>query len=270
MKALVVGASGFLGGAIARQLLEKQAEVWGSYHANPCNMPDGCKSVSPEDLQSLDDTFDNVFVVSGNYSLEPSALIKTNVNLTQQITERFVSAKIIYISSVAVYGTHDEAMTEDSSYNNPSFYGLAKLGGELITQTHDRYAIVRLTYLYGPEMPTNSFIPRIIEVAKANKHITLYGNGKRLQDYLHVQDAARLCYAASLQATNDIYLGATGTSLSNADIAQKIQNTIPNCVTTFENEDRSPWFKFDNTRTMQKLNWKPIESIDTFIETSAR
>lgn len=266
-KALVVGASGFFGNEIARQLHQSGSEVWGAYSSRADSVPDFCHKLQISEIATLDDDFDTVFVAAGNHSLSPSELVATNVTITQMVSKAHPKAKLVYISSVSVYGRHDDLITEESSFNQPTTYGLAKLGGELIARTHDRHAIIRPTYLYGPNMPQNSFLPFIISAAKS-KHITLYGDGSRLQDYLHVQDAASLCLSAALSDTNGTYLAATGTSTSNADIARKLQQLIPGCTLDYAREDTAPWFRFNPEVTMHSLSWRPTAKLEDFLETT--
>jgi UDP-glucose 4-epimerase len=261
-KVLVIGANGFLGSAIAKEFLSQSAEVWGTYHNSTQNIPPECHTVSIDELKTLPNDFDCVILAAGNYSVTPKELIQLNVELPQKLSNHFTKAKVIFISSVAVYGNHKDRMNETSSFNTPSFYGLAKLAGEAVVQTHEQFAILRLTYLYGPTMPKNSFLPAIIKKAKEEKKITLFGKGERLQDYLHVNDAARLCVAASHVKENGVFLGATGTSLSNTEVVKKMQQYMPELELTFSGEDTAPWFQFDPSASEKAAAWKSQESFD--------
>lgn len=256
MKVLIIGASGFLGGAIATAFLDKSHEVVGVYHSSEKSIPKGCKAININDVKKLEDTFDTVVVAAGNYTFSPKELIDVNVLLCRQVSQQFTTAKLVYISSVNVYGNHSDRIDERSSFNQPSFYGLSKLAGEAVAQTHNRYAIIRLTYLYGPHMPMVSFLPILINKAKTTGKITLFGQGERLQNYLHVQDAAELCVAASRYEENDIFLGATSHSLSNLEVAETIKSYIPNLQIDFEGQDTAPWFQFDNSKSVAKLDWQ--------------
>lgn len=255
MRIFIIGASGFLGSNIAQQLMKQSIEVWGTYYRNNTNVPPRCKSVSIDDIESLEDNFDVIFLVAGNYGLTPKELIDINVHLVKRVSDHFQTARIIFISSVAVYGSHKNIVHEQSSFNNPSFYGLAKLAGEAVTQTHQNYAILRLTYLYGGGMPTNSFLPTIIQKAKTDKKIVLFGKGERLQDYLHIKDAVNFCIKASENKENGIYLGATGQSLSNLQVAKIIKQYLPECQIKFAGTDTAPWFRINPASSEKKLNW---------------
>lgn len=125
---------------------------------------------------------------------------------------------------------------------------------------------MRPTYVYGPNMLNNTFLPIIISQAKTEKKIILFGNGKRLQDYLHVDDLASLCVAASKFDGNDIFLGATGRSMSNLEIVNIIKDYIPDLRIIFKGEDNSPWFQFDPSKTKKVLRWDNKEQMNDCIK----
>lgn len=267
MNVLVIGASGFLGSTIAATFLRQpDNQVTGAYHTSKDKVPAGCVPISMADLETLDDKFNIVVLATGNFSLPPKELIDSNVILCDRVSRYFPSAKLIYISSVAVYGNHKDTMNENSPFNQPSFYGLSKLAGETIIQTHNRYAILRLSYLYGQNMPAVSFLPIIINKAKKERKLTLFGHGERLQDYLHVQDAADMCVAAGNYDKNAIFLGATSHSLSNLQVAKMIKAYLPDLQIEFKGDDTAPWFKFDNSQTVETLNWQGKQSFEATVQ----
>ncbi len=262
MKVLVVGASGFLGGAIARTFMNDGHEVSGTYVNSKDNIPSGCRAIAFDDALAMNDSdFEVVAIAAGNHALPPQDLVEANYDVAHGIMQTFPSAKIVYVSSIAVYGNHDDVMNETSVFDNPSPYGWAKLAGEAIVRTHPKYAIVRPTYLFGPNMPTNSFVPAIINKAKTEGQITLFGKGERLQDYLHVDDAAQLCLLAAKYEENDTFLATTGESTSNAQVGEAICAAIPDCTLSYAGEDTAPWFRFDPSVTKQKLGWEPKHTL---------
>ena len=266
MKILVVGASGFLGGATVRKFIRDAHEVWGTYMHRSNRVPLGCRPVSFTAIDTLDVDVDVVVIAAGNHALPSQELIGVNLNIPQQIMRQFPKAKLTFISSVSVYGSHTDMMRETSAFDNPSLYGWAKLAGEAIVRTHPKFAILRLTYLYGKDMPTNSFLPTILREAKSEKQITLYGKGERLQDYLHVDDAANLCVRASRHVANGTYLGATGSSFSNVQVAQLICKHIPGCTVSFTGIDTAPWFQFDPSETKKELSWDPLHQFEPTLQ----
>lgn len=262
MKTLVVGANGFLGSKIALQGLNKGWEVLAIYHKNTNNIPRGCKKIKLNDINKVKDRVDRVFLSVGNFSQNQQQLNEANCKVTSLFCRKYKKAKIVFVSSVAVYGSHKGVISKKSSFNNPNDYGLSKIRGENIVTNHPKYSIIRLTYLYGKGMINNSFLPTIINQALKRGLIILYRDGSRKQDYLHVGDAADLCIRAGEIGENDVYLGVTGHSLSNLEIAKAIQKLVPDCKVKFSGSDQAPSYVFRKDKATIKLGWKPKYSLE--------
>jgi nucleoside-diphosphate-sugar epimerase len=156
---------------------------------------------------------------------------------------------------------HEGTINEYSAFNAPSLYGRSKLAGEFVVSAAASFSILRLVYLYGSGLENGSFLPNIIKSAREKNKIILYGKGVRKQDYLHVDDAAQLCIKAMNFAENDIFLGASGCSYSNLDIAKIISSNIKGCIIEHLGIDNGNSFYFDPSITCQKLDWKPKADI---------
>lgn len=262
MKILVIGASGFLGSSIAKAALAQGWKVWGIYNKNEDLVPNGCKRINIDELNQLEDNFDLIYIAIGNFVFSHEDLIYTNIDLSRQICDKFKSAKIIFISSINVYGAHNDTITLNSSFNTTSPYGLSKLAGESIISKHGKFVILRFTNLYGVGMNEKSFISTIIKDAIKKKVITLTNTGERKHDYLYVEDAVQLCIKAGMRSKNEIYLGATGKSVSNLKVAKLIQKLIPDCKIIFSEGDFSPSFSFDVQKTKNSLSWTPKKKLE--------
>lgn len=259
MKALIIGANGFLGSEIARQCIALDWETWGVYNKSKENIPTKCKKIQISKLSGLKTDFDVIFMSAGNFTLSHSQLINVNVLTTQLICHLFKSARLVFVSSIAVYGVHRDIIDENSSFINPSIYGLAKLAGEFIVSSHGSFSIIRFTNLYGFGMIPKSFIPTIIHDATQKKDITLKDK-ERMHDYLSVQDAANLCIKAGTSKVNGTYLGATGQSISNLEVAEIIQR-LTGCNLNFQETDHSYSYFFNSDKIKKTFNWNPERSI---------
>jgi UDP-glucose 4-epimerase len=271
MKALIIGANGFLGRFILSACLSRGWQVDAIYHRTRNFIPETCPALPITALDSCPNDYDVVFLVAatipyGSFDSPGGALVDANVKLVLTTVDKFHKSKIVFASSVSVYGTPVNPLTEQSPFNCPSLYGLSKLAGEFIVSQQSRYAIIRYSSLYGKGMNRNTFIPVIIRQARETGVITLYGDGSRRQDYLHVADAAELAMTATLHEENGIYLGVRGESVTNLEVAQAVQSSFPASRIVFTGSDTSPSFIYDNAFTMEALNCRPLHSLTVGIK----
>jgi len=250
--AVVVGANGFLGSAIVKKLIDFDIEVLAVYDEK-------AKLITTEDLFDSNIKPDCIFYVAGNYSNSHEELLLIN-DILYKYSLKFNNSKFIYVSSTNVYGNHNSLIAENSSFNNPGIYAQSKISGEFIVSSMLKYSIVRLSYIYGPGITNNSFIPQIIRSAKDLGQITLFGNGNRMQDYIYIDDAVELCLTSSMVKSNGVYLGATGKSISNKEVAEEVAKFI-SCTVLFRGEDFGDSFYFNPQKTHAELNWVPKISI---------
>lgn len=271
MKVLVVGANGFLGSHLVKQCQLQKWSVYGTYNTSQINIPPGCHTLDIKKLWICKELFTYVFLIASKIpypdkSASPEELIATNIELPLLLTKKFPDAKIIFSSSVSVYGHHRDIMTETSSFNYPNLYGLSKIGGECIMRIQKKFSIIRFSSLIGRGMYPGTFLPHIIADAKKKNTIILLGKGLRKQDYLHISDAATLCIKAAKHPINDVFLGVSGLPYSNITIARLIQQYLPGITITFKNKDTSPSSIYNNTYTAQTLRFSPQININTAIK----
>jgi UDP-glucose 4-epimerase len=263
---LVIGANGFLGSNLSKRLLTDGHNVYAVYNLQKNNIPEGCILLTKDELFEIKNDIDYIFYCPGSYKNNHLQNIEINCILLSKIITKYKYAKIIYTSSTSVYGLANNIINENSCFNNPSLYGQSKICGEFITKGSERHAIIRFTYLYGPFLNNNSFLPNIISQAKSENRIILYGNGDRKQDYLHITDAINLCIKAMYYENNDIFLGATGVTYSNLEVANLVQSFCENTIIEFSGEETGTSIIFNSDSTKFKLNWKPCILINDGIK----
>jgi len=271
MKALIIGANGFLGRFILSACLSRGWHVDAMYHRARNFIPTTCPALPITALDSCQDDYDVCFLVAatipyGSFDSPGRALVDANVKLVLATGAKFPRTKIVFASSVSVYGAPVNPLTEQSPFNCPNLYGLSKLAGEFIVSQQSRYAIIRFSSLYGLGMNRNTFVPAIIRQARKTGVITLYGDGSRKQDYLHVADAAELALAAVLHEGSGVYLGVRGESVTNLEVAQAVQSCFPASRIVFTGIDTSPSFIYDNSLTMRALGCWPRHSLTAEIK----
>ena len=172
--AAVIGANGFLGSALVNGLLQGNELVFAVHNGNTQNINPKSISITNESFLNSDLLPDEIYFAVGNYASTHEDLLAIN-NLLYSISKKFLASKIIYISSTNVYGMHKEIIYLQTPFNNPTQYAISKIAAEFIVTAHKKYAILRLTYLYGLGIKNKSFLPNLITTSKETGQITLFG-----------------------------------------------------------------------------------------------
>ncbi len=192
---------------------------------------------------------DIVYLLSASLNNNDIAkLCEVNINLIHKITQSYKNSRIIYFSSVAIYDGALSGTIDDSTKIYPeSFYGISKYFGEKIVQQNSNFGIIRISSIYGIGMKENTFLPKIINNALDNNNITIFGDGSRTQNYIHVTDVAKLAYKLASSNQNQVILTVHPKNYTNLEIAHIIKKIL-GCEINKKGEDltRSVKYKTHN------------------------
>ena len=212
MKAFVTGATGFIGGHVARLLRERGDDVValvrspekaGALRDLGCELIEG--DLSSEDaIRSGAEGADAVFHVGAVYKVgipksEHEAMYDSNVRGTERVLDAAIAAgvpRIVYVSTVAVFGdTHGEVV--DESYRRTgddftSYYDETKFLAHQVAE--DRIAkgapivVVQPGGVYGPD--DHSELGNVIDqTAKGKLPAKMFPEGGFM--LCHVEDIAK-------------------------------------------------------------------------------
>ena len=203
MKALVTGASGFIGRNILSKLKSVGNEVVG-IDFSPF------KGVIVRDIRSkLDDLMHGVDYVFHEAAMtSPPQFeelaeqgLRTNILGTYNVLTSAAKAgvsKAIIASSSSIYGTLDQPAVEDlvaSDFQN--LYPLTKVFGESLAKyfkNREELEVVSLRYFntYGKDENSKGFyssvISKFIEDVKKDIAPTIFGDGTQSRDFIYVKD----------------------------------------------------------------------------------
>ena len=262
-KHLVIGANSFLGRSLIEQLKEKQADVTGVFHQNTDKLLKDIFYCDVDRLWELPNDYSYVYLISAYIPTQKimtaedlNILEKVNVQLPERVVAKFTQAKIIYTSSVAVYGRQTEEINEQSLPYEPNAYGNSKWLGEMAIRKAAKYAIIRISSMYGIGMKEHTFLPNSIKQAIQSNVVKVWGDGSRAQNYIQVRDVAHYLYRAALSTQNGCYLAVDKKSYTNLEIARIIQSQM-NCSIEMFGEDDSSSYYYQNQDTNQVLNYEP-------------
>lgn len=208
-RVLVTGASGFLGGALARALAAQGAQVRGlvrepsrgGYIAGQPNIELAQGDLADaESLRRAVEGCTVVFHVAAALGGSPDKQHAINVEGTRRLAQIAAEAgvrRLVNVSSVAVYGFRDmpERVTEETPPSPTLYaYSTTKLGAEtalreVAAQTGLDYAIIRPGMIYGPR--SNPWTVQMFKLSRGWA-VPFIGDGHGYAIPIHVDDVCSL------------------------------------------------------------------------------
>jgi nucleoside-diphosphate-sugar epimerase len=238
VRILVSGASGHVGGAIARHLVQAGHEVIGvSRRLNsqsrtlPCALamdlgrPDAAQHLAAE--QAPCQAIVHAAAALDSDPFTPS-LSLTNGLGTQQILDlatRWSARSVVYISGVTVIGRPEQLPVTEQHPTLPfTAYHASKLYAEHLVRlplsdTPAR-AVLRLSAPVGRGMDSRRILPEFIGRALEGRPLELAGTGTRGQDYVDARDVALAAEAAIDARAEGVFNVASGRCVTNHELAQ--------------------------------------------------
>ncbi len=234
-----------------------------------------------------------VFAVAGfltlPLSLNPSLGLAVNVQGMLNICEasRYRGGvKVIFSSSVAVYGETEEDITSETapwawSRQQPgaALYGGSKIMGENLGRLyHSRYGVpfvsLRYSSVYGERQHrravNSAYILDTVDSVRKGERPVIPDDGSEVHDYIHIDDIARANVAAmASDVSGESFNIATGTSTSLNELVATILREMGSDLKPehkkIEGKIRatvSSTLKFSNAKAIEKLGWKPAVSLE--------
>ncbi len=309
MKILVTGGAGFIGSNFVRYWLEKNPkdkivnlDIL-TYAGNLDNTRefqanknyrfiygDICDEVLVDELMS--DTDIAVHFAAESHvdrSIEdPELFLITNILGTGVLLRSALKNKIDrfhYISTDEVFGAlalnSKDKFQEDTQYDPRSPYSASKAGADhLVRSYYHTYelpiTITNCSNNFGPYQSVEKFIPRAITNALENKPIKIYGDGKYVRDWLHVDDhCTAIEKVINKGVVGETYLvGGGKEEINNLKIAEMILEILekPKSLIEFVNDrpghDRK--YAVDWSKIRRDLKWKPEKEFRERLEETVK
>jgi len=218
VKILVTGGAGFIGANFVRYVL-RERPTWSvtvldklTYAADETTLADVRNSIrlvvgDVADAATVDPLVAAADVVvhfaaethNDNSLAEPWPFVATNVVGTFTLLEavRRHGTRLHHISTDEVFGDlaldEDRRFDEATAYHPSSPYSATKAGADLLVQAWVRSCGITATISncsnnYGPWQHVEKFIPRQITNLLDGGRPKLYGQGRNVRDWLHVED----------------------------------------------------------------------------------
>jgi nucleoside-diphosphate-sugar epimerase len=221
MHILVTGASGFIGAALCRQLLERGHEV-GALVRRPGSAPGGTRGLMgdlgdrPGLIRTLEgERPDCVIHLAAEIASQRSKrkIREANVQGTARLLDACLAVagptpsggpRFVFSSTVVTGDARGALLTEDTPLPVQTPYGRSKQEGErLVLGTGLPAVVVRPSHVYGPGgWYANELLPRLRQPGR----LAVIGRGENLWDVVHVDDVAgALALAAEQGPAGSIY-----------------------------------------------------------------
>jgi UDP-glucose 4-epimerase len=149
--------------------------------------------------------------------------------------------RVIYTSSLSVYGTSEEMLDINSTTDPQSFYGISKHRGEQhirrLSDIKDTY-ILRCANIYGcgTSLRFDAVINKMMFEACFLKRITIHGDGSQQRTFIQIRKAASILSSLLDNTLPSGTYNMVGRTLSISEIAGTILDILPETEMVFINQ----------------------------------
>ena len=322
MKILITGGAGFIGSAVVRRAVADGHHVVNldvlTYSANPDNVAsvegdpryafekaDICDAASmaaifarhqPDAVMHLAAESHNDRAIEG-----PLDFVRTNVMGTAVLLEaarahwnglpadRKAAFRFHHVSTDEVFGAlgEDGDFTEATPYDPNSPYSASKAGADHLVRAWGRtyglpVVLTNCSNNYGPFQFPEKLIPTVITRALEGKSIPVYGDGRQVRDWLHVDDHAEaLLLVLGKGRLGETYCIGGDASKRNLEVVQILcghldtyaaANTPHAEKIAFVTDRPGHDFRYsiDANKLETELGWRPRMPLEAGLEDTVR
>jgi len=223
-RVVVIGAGGFVGGAIVRELRAAEVPVLALTRREVDLLaPDAPKRLAEALLPG-----DSVVFVSAVAPAKTSTQLMLNLRMAEAASQalRVVApGHLLYISSDAVYADEANPVTDGSPRAPSTLHGMMHAARELMLKDSVKapFAALRPTLIYGAADPHNGYGPnRFRRQAAKGEPIAVFGEGEERRDHVLVEDVAKLAVLMLRQRSAGALNAVTGESVSFHEVAHLV------------------------------------------------
>jgi nucleoside-diphosphate-sugar epimerase len=231
-RTVVIGAAGFLGGAVLARLVRQGANVLAVSRRDVDLLVPGAAQI----LKALLREGDAVVAAAARAPCKDMSMLIDNMVITRAILGAITGidvSHVINISSDAVYPDEPLPLTEQTPAAPTTYHGVMHLAREIafLSEIKAPLAVLRPSLLYGVDDPHNGYGPnRFRRQANAGEEIVLFGDGEEQRDHVLIDDAAELVTRVLAHRSSGILNIATGAVHSFRDIAERAVTLAPRKV----------------------------------------
>ena len=213
--------------------------------------------------------------------INPDLFLQTNILGTQILlnySREYKVEKFVLISTDEVYGSipSNSSVAEDAKLapNNP--YAASKAAADMLIrvayQTYgQRVNIIRSCNNYGSYQFPEKLIPVIINNALQGKELPIYGDGKNIRDWIHVEDHCRaIDLVLHKGRSGETYNAGAKNEWENLALVEHILDLMKcsHDLISFvlDRKGHDLRYSMDSSKIKKELGWKPVIDIDEGLE----
>jgi dTDP-glucose 4,6-dehydratase len=218
----------------------------------------------------------------------PKQFIDSNIygvfNLLEAVRKFKKKIKLIHVSTDEVYGDiiKNKSSKESDPYNPSSPYSASKASSDLLIKSYVRTykipaIITNCCNNYGPNQYPEKLIPTIIYKIINKKPVPIYGNGKNIREWIHVEDHCNALIKISEKGLlGENYNIGSGIELNNINIVKKIISSFKKIDINLANKAKFIFVKdrpghdlrysLNSSKIKKHLKWRCKYNFDQGIE----
>jgi len=241
---LITGGAGFIGSALAKALNQRGYPVTVfdlAAKISKCDVVDGVRYIAGdisryEELESVaDQRYSHIYHLAAqtsglisheNPSMDTDTNVKGTLNICRLASDT-PSTKLVFTSSMAVYGNSQHAISESHEMCPTSNYGVSKLSAEKYIELYNRrgmpFSIFRLFNVYGPGQDLENLKQGMVSIylsqILATGRIDVTGSFERYRDFVYIDDVVNaLLLGLEDRTNNEIYNVGSGIKTTVKDL----------------------------------------------------
>ena len=289
MKLLVTGGLGFIGSNFITKILEEKSDF------EVVNVDAQLHGADKRNLSGIENN-ENYEFVNGNITNkrlmeeliskcdavvnfaaesfvdrsinDANPFLVSNIRGTFTILDIITKQKkrMIQISTDEVFGSLPKGSADEQTKFNPSSpYAATKAAAELLINsfsiTHNSDVVItRCTNNYGPRQFPEKLIPKTIILAKQERNIPIYGNGKNLRDWIFVDEHCDAVYEILINGkAGQAYNISANNEINNVQIVHKILEIMGKSNDLIEFVEDRPGhdqrYSLDSSKIKNEFGW---------------
>ena len=208
--------------------------------------------------------------IVGSQTLLDAAKRHWNLEPDNKYSREYLpGVKYLQVSTDEVYGALGKTgmFTETTPISPNSPYSASKAGADLIVRAYYKtygmpVNITRCSNNYGPYQFPEKLIPLMLNNARHNKPLPIYGDGMQIRDWLHVKDhCTAILTVLDKGSCGEVYNIGGNNERANIEIVKLILNELGKDESLIEYVKDRPGhdrrYAIDNSKITSELGWAP-------------